>query len=256
MKVLDERLIEAVKSSNCFEIEKLIVSGVDPNMRDSEEDLTALMQAARWSCTKSFKTLIKAGADVNIQNERGGWTALMLVSRYGSLEMLESLLDVGVENINAKNKEGWTAFHLATIRLANNAGDLKMLYALADAGADPTIPHEQYGTLLELAEKNNTPDIADIVRKIIQKREDPEHQLYLLSQWPYKKLVNPSQNREIFKTLLKLDCLARVFETEVIDNYDKLTAVYKEVMLYAQDNPKLKRQIQNAFIKKRSYLAS
>jgi ankyrin repeat protein len=106
-------LMEAARAGQTSAIEKLIAKGADHKLADKHHR-NALMIAAHNNKPDAIRLLIKKGADANAQTEDGGYTAL----------------------------------HFATSRSHYAA-----VIALAEGGADPTIPNKAGITPLDLAQR-------------------------------------------------------------------------------------------------------
>jgi ankyrin repeat protein len=97
-----------------------------------------LHQAAALGCNETLKALLEGGWDPS--EVHGGTTPLQEAVRYGNLCSTETLLQATRELQNSKqilnhmDVRGWTAVHAAAA-----SGDVKMLRALLDAGASPSV---------------------------------------------------------------------------------------------------------------------
>ena len=91
---------------------------------------TALMRAALDGDTETVRALIHQGADIN-QRDDNGRTALMFAVINMHYETMKVLLEYGAD-VQARSNEGGTALMAA----AGMAGDLRMVQALLDKGAD------------------------------------------------------------------------------------------------------------------------
>ena len=91
---------------------------------------TALMRAALDGDTETVRDLIDQGADINRKDDNGR-TALMFAVTNMHYETMKVLLEHGAD-VQARSNEGGTALMAA----AGIAGDLRMVQALLDKGAD------------------------------------------------------------------------------------------------------------------------
>jgi ankyrin repeat protein len=94
-------------------IELFLEAGMDPNVRDGEYGVTALMLSANRNYTETMVRLLEEGAQTNIQCEDGN-TALMYATIGGHINAVNVLLDHGAE-VDAKDNRGLTALHIAAL---------------------------------------------------------------------------------------------------------------------------------------------
>ena len=86
-----KELIRDASRGDVLEVERLIKSGADLNIRDND-GWTALIWASRWDRIEVVKLMIEAGANLNIRNNRGN-TALILASSRNHPEVVKLLLE-------------------------------------------------------------------------------------------------------------------------------------------------------------------
>ena len=125
---------------------------------------TALMRAALAGDTETVRELIHQGVDVNERDENGR-TALMFAVMNSHYETMKVLLESGAD-VQARSKEGGTALMAA----AGIAGDLRMVQALLDRGAD--VHATLQGTnesAVTFAEKYGRAEIAQLLSQIDKK---------------------------------------------------------------------------------------
>jgi ankyrin repeat protein len=178
------RLLEAVKTRDTTQVQKLLAEGADANARD-KDGFTPLIWAASFGRTENVLALLKKGADVNAK-DKTGWTALMGAARKGHTATVLALLAMGADvtakdnngwtalmsgsvsgrldtvlvllekdaDVNAKDKVGWTALIGAT-----NAGQIEIVRALLRKGADPNAQDSDGDTALSLARKHNYSEV-------------------------------------------------------------------------------------------------
>ena len=126
-----------------------------------EHGHTALMRAALDGDTERVKDLIHQGADVN-QRDDNGRTALMFAIMNMHYETMKVLLEYGAD-VQARSNEGGTALMAA----AGMAGDLRMVQALLDKGADVHAKlRETNETAATFAEKYGRTEIARLLRQV------------------------------------------------------------------------------------------
>jgi ankyrin repeat protein len=177
-------LYEAASNGQLAVVRFLLDSGIDPNDRSAEWDLTPLHSAARNGHKAVVELLLESGANVNAQAGHGhtalhmavqgehifvletllaskpdldpvtnggtfdidaGLTPLALAARRESLPMVKALLDAGA-NINLRNPYGSTALHHAV----NYAGP-ELVELLLDHGAELNAANDEGLTPLDLA---------------------------------------------------------------------------------------------------------
>jgi len=90
-----KQLLYAIDQGDVDAVENLIKHGVNPNIRDTQSGLTALMMAAGFGHADIVKHLLDAGADVFSIDNRGGGSALHKAIQSGNIEIVRMLLDAG-----------------------------------------------------------------------------------------------------------------------------------------------------------------
>jgi uncharacterized protein len=122
---------------------------------------TALMRAALDGNTETVKELILQGVDIN-QRDESGRTALMFAVINSHYETIKVLLEHGAD-VQVKSTEGGTALMAA----AGIAGDLRIVQALLDKGADVHAKlSDTNETALTFAERYGRDDIARLLRQL------------------------------------------------------------------------------------------
>ena len=118
----------AVERKNFEEIEKLLDSGTDIDIRNDYED-TPLIFAASSGRLEAVKFLLDSGADVNARND---WdhTPLLLAANNGHTEIVSILLASGAD-VTAQDKDCDTA--LASAIRENHGAIVKLLMNPAQA---------------------------------------------------------------------------------------------------------------------------
>ena len=89
-----------------------------------------LLDAARRNCDKMVRCLLAAGVEKDIRDDVDGMTALMLASESGHFEVARLLLEAGAEK-ECSDDDGWTA-----LMLASDNGHLEIARLLVEDGAD------------------------------------------------------------------------------------------------------------------------
>jgi ankyrin repeat protein len=92
---LDNRLLDAIQTSDTAQVERLLAQGADPNTRDESTGLSALMMAAGRGQVKIVKTLLDAGADLYTKDPKAGASALHKACQGGNLSVVQLLVQHG-----------------------------------------------------------------------------------------------------------------------------------------------------------------
>ncbi|WP_248962178.1 ankyrin repeat domain-containing protein [Sphaerisporangium perillae] len=88
-------LTAAVRRGAVGEIRDLLAAGADPDERDPETGLDALMIASGRADAAAVRALLDAGADVFTTDAKAGATALHKACQGGSAQVVRDLLDAG-----------------------------------------------------------------------------------------------------------------------------------------------------------------
>lgn len=104
-------LLEAARGGDVAQVQHLLASGVDVDVRD-ENDNTALHLAAGYGYTELARLLVHSGADVDARGRIGN-TPLHLAAQEGYLEIVRLLVDGGTD-VAARNHYRGTALELAS----------------------------------------------------------------------------------------------------------------------------------------------
>ncbi|WP_329581089.1 ankyrin repeat domain-containing protein [Kitasatospora sp. NBC_01250] len=88
-------LLEAVTAGDLAQVTLLLTRGADPNTRDLDSGLTALMIAAGRADAPTVRALLAAGADPLTADTRAGATPLHKACQGGSLEVVKALVEAG-----------------------------------------------------------------------------------------------------------------------------------------------------------------
>lgn len=168
----------AVERKNFTEIQRLLDSGTNVDIRNEYED-TPLMFAAGTGRLEAVKFLLDRGADVNARND---WehTSLLLAANNGHAKVVRLLLASGAD-ITAQDKDGDTALDsairenhgsivkllmspAAAIQIQRNMDSAKEAMArMAKRVYDNMLGSERGEELLTKAEKYNIPYEADSI---------------------------------------------------------------------------------------------
>lgn len=108
---VDYEIFEAAKKNQLKQVEELLDAGIDVNMKDFDNEATALHYACSNGSRQTMELLVKRGANVNATNKRGLTPLHMLVSnRYDPLALW--LVGKGA-NIHIQDKKGRSPRDLA-----------------------------------------------------------------------------------------------------------------------------------------------
>ncbi|MGB6119784.1 MAG: ankyrin repeat domain-containing protein [Mesorhizobium sp.] len=187
-------MIEAARSGDAGELERLIAAGVDVDLRD-DADRTALLVATHANNIEAARLLIAAGADVNAKDaikdtpflyggaqgkneilrmilatgranladtNRYGGTALIPAAEKGHPETVRMLIEAGVA-IDHVNNLGWTALLEAVMLSDGGPVHQEIVGDLLDAGADWRIADRDGVTPLEHARRRGFHEIVRLI---------------------------------------------------------------------------------------------
>jgi hypothetical protein len=112
---LETQVLQAAKVGDTEKLRALVKDGADLNLRNQEQNWTALMCAVEGGHIGAAKFLIQSGADVNAEAETGT-TTLMVAAISGSTELVSTLLDSGAD-FTAQEMHGRTALDLVNLKI-------------------------------------------------------------------------------------------------------------------------------------------
>jgi ankyrin repeat protein len=92
---LNVRLLDAIRECDNRSASQWIAAGADPDTRETETGLTALMMAAGRGLDDIVETLLDAGADLFTKDPRAGATALHKACQGGNLAVVQLLVEQG-----------------------------------------------------------------------------------------------------------------------------------------------------------------
>ena len=95
MKDLNTRLLDAIRERDDRSVARRLAEGADPDARDPDDGLTALMMAAGRGLAETVRLLLEAGADLFTKDPYAGATALHKACQGGSLAVAQLLLEHG-----------------------------------------------------------------------------------------------------------------------------------------------------------------
>src|SRR5438128_9477439 len=156
-----EAVFAALQRGAAGEVERLLASGVSPNVVDAE-GTPALMAATLFADAKTVEILLKHGADPN-RADASGATALMWA--VPDAEKVRLLLAHGA-NVNARSESERTPLLVA----AAYPGTVDLLRLLLAGGADLRAQDQLGATALSLAVRSA--DVA-VVRFLVERGLDP-----------------------------------------------------------------------------------
>ena len=154
-------LLNAVSKGNVELVKLLIDNGADVNrirvFDDGSKSDSALMTATQGGYLDIIKMLVENGANIELQHWSGNDTVI-LVAAATSNHVLQHFIDKGVA-INYQNCEGETALMRAVA-----SENLPNINALLAAGADTTLKNSEGLTALDIAKKQHS----NMVEQILQ----------------------------------------------------------------------------------------
>ncbi|MCG8488096.1 MAG: ankyrin repeat domain-containing protein [Chromatiales bacterium] len=95
MRDLNAGLLDAIRAQDEASAAQRLAEGADPDSRDPEDGLTALMMAAGRSLIQTVRALLDAGADLYTKDPNAGATALHKACQGGSLAVARLLVERG-----------------------------------------------------------------------------------------------------------------------------------------------------------------
>ncbi|RLN70151.1 hypothetical protein BBJ29_008516 [Phytophthora kernoviae] len=133
--------IEAVMT---FLVDAVAATGINCDQDETQAEGVKVMPVGGylWKFPSEVSTLLLMGFDCNLQNHEQE-SPLLLVAASGDHATMRALLAVPSIQVNLPCAFGVTAFHAAA-----NAGDVKMLQLLCNAGAQPELQDENGWTAL------------------------------------------------------------------------------------------------------------
>ncbi|MGV8119577.1 MAG: ankyrin repeat domain-containing protein [Candidatus Xenobiia bacterium LiM19] len=149
----EDALRECIKNSDIIAIKLFLISGIKPDVRDTNNGNTLLQLAAVKGSKDIAELLLSKGADINSKNNESQ-TPLHFAAFNGETQLVKMLLSKGAE-LNAKDCYGFTPLHNA----ASN-GNKETVEYLISKGAGINIRTSRGSTPLHLAVSNNHRDAA------------------------------------------------------------------------------------------------
>ena len=150
-------LVQAALDGQAAIIAAAIEKGFDPDQVDQDER-RLLMYAAFNGRAETIDILLNAGADVNAL-DIGGNSALMFASTGPFLEAVTLLLDAGAE-VNVVD----SIEHFTPLMMAAAEGQVEIVNALLEKGADPTLKDKDGDTALSFAVQKGHDEVAEILK--------------------------------------------------------------------------------------------
>ncbi|MBM3245521.1 MAG: ankryin [Candidatus Omnitrophica bacterium] len=134
-----DSLLEAAERGDAAAVSSFLNNGVDPDTRDQQYGMTALMVSAAEGHKEVVKILLAAKADVNLKDWNLGASVLMGAAEYGYPDIIELLISSGAD-VNARDKRGFTALEQAATK-----GYLEAVKLLIANKADVNAQDSKYG---------------------------------------------------------------------------------------------------------------
>ena len=232
MKHINE-FLQLLNGSNAESIRLYLAQNNNLVSFSREDQITALVMAARYERLEAINTLLKSGIKVD-SVDKHGWTALLGAVAEGRLEAVELLLRSGAD-INYANNNGDTALIIASSQKQTNV--IKLLLKF---GADANIVN-----------KNNNIALTEVMRTgfshsfkdLLNAGSDPLLTIkditmfnitlsYILKQW--KLIIECAEDRSNFNHIAKLSLLKICYSMKANFN------IFEEIFLV------LEIEIENA----------
>ena len=161
-----DKLIAAVYREDKAAINKIIMSGVDINVRD-EDGRTALMHAvlAEEADVDFIESLISLGADVNASDRDQEWTAMHFTARDQRFELIKALINNGA-HIDPIDIFGNTPLWRCVMSASPNQ---EIANLLLKNGADPNKKNDRGTSPRDVVMKLNNQDVLKILDEDINK---------------------------------------------------------------------------------------
>jgi len=134
----------AVRNGNAQEVERLLVSGANPNATDPRGNVP-LLQAAWTGNAAIIDSLLNHGADVNRRNSETANSPLLYAVLSGRETVVRLLLDRGAR-VDFRYRDNQTILHIAAA-----SGSVPILEALLAASADVNAVDQRDRTALDEA---------------------------------------------------------------------------------------------------------
>ncbi|GJL79010.1 MAG: hypothetical protein NPINA01_19990 [Nitrospinaceae bacterium] len=161
---MEQDLVDILESEETELLKGLLRLGLNPNIRDKNGKFI-LIKAMEHSSLDTIKALVEAGANVNVLDPKYGATPLMFAAAEGRNDIVKLLIQSGAE-INVKSgvgfedEGGWTALMAAAME-----GHAQVVAELLSGGADPKAVNSSGKTALDIAKKENNPDVVRLLEK-------------------------------------------------------------------------------------------
>lgn len=166
-----ETLFRSVAQKNYTGVLAMLKGGVDPNIRDSQNNTPLIISASRGDAP-SVRELLAYRADVNAAN-RGRNTALMYAAGNNHEAVVDILLMPHTmqyaTDLDMQNSKGQTALFLA----AGN-GYASVVQKLLNAGASFTLKDKTGLMPLQIAQKNRRAGTIRVIENFIKQKEAEE----------------------------------------------------------------------------------
>jgi len=205
-------IVEFARDGNLNEVQKLLDSGIDPNIQDSR-GWSPLMWATAKKHLGVVKLLLAHGADPNLINFLGR-LAIMYASKYGSDEIVKTLIENGAilnPTIKLNNRP--------PLSLAASRGHLEVVRLLVNHGANVMYKGEDNKSALDLAMDAGYGDVAKYLRTIMRdvEKTSPEDKTNLV-----KNVGWIDKNIDKGKDVPDSKHIASLEEINKIRNYKRL----------------------------------
>ncbi|XP_053312581.1 caseinolytic peptidase B protein homolog [Spea bombifrons] len=176
-----EDLLEAARTGNTNEVDRLLAEKVDPNVRH-KLGWTPLMVAAMGRNQSAVRSLLRAGADPNLGDEFSNVYETAKEKNIHSLEVLVTREDEFSNRLNSRASfRGCTALHYAVL-----ADDYATVRELLEGGADPMQKNEMGHMALDYAREGELKKLLQgwetKFQDEVRRREQEERRRFPLEQ--------------------------------------------------------------------------
>lgn len=179
-----ERLLFAVKNTQCDVVQVLIQSGINVN-ESNEHGFTPLHESRD---ERIIRMLVEAGAQINVRNKIG-WTPLHYILQHGHVDIACYLLSKGGDPF-VLNNAGKTPIDLASPKVTKNM----LIAVLKGQSKEPPQPEPRFVEDIETnrSEQRTASDSLQRISAVLEQQVAGMQQQNLLLSIVTKALLNQS----------------------------------------------------------------